>query len=132
MSDGDSKRLKKEAKARAKIEKARARSDATRAKADADAAVARAALPARVPEGVGVSVRKLEGGSELVVSGLKDEQLKRILPEINKEVLIAVTAERSAFRAGLMRFVREGIFQTVVKLVAGLIVGYLLIRFGMR
>ena len=132
MSDGDSKRLKKEAKARAKIEKARARSDATRAKADADAALAREALPARVPEGVGVSVRKLEGGSELVVSGLKDEQLKRILPEINKEVLIAVTAERSAFRAGLMRFVREGIFQTVVKLVAGLIVGYLLIRFGMR
>jgi hypothetical protein len=96
------------------------------------AARASAALPARVPEGVGVSVRKLESGSELVVSGLRDEQLERILPEISKEVLIAVTAERSAFRAGLMRFVREGIFQTIVKLVAGLIVGYLLIRFGMR
>jgi hypothetical protein len=30
-----------------------------------------------------------------------------------------------------MRFVREGVFQTVVKIIAGLVVGYLLIRFGL-
>lgn len=42
------------------------------------------------------------------------------------------TRERGAFRAGLVRLVREGVFQTVVKIVAGLVVGYLLIRFGLR
>jgi hypothetical protein len=41
-------------------------------------------------------------------------------------------AEESSFRAGLLRFVKEGAFQTIVKIVAGLVVGYLLIRFGLR
>jgi len=116
VSDRDAKVMKKEAKARAKIEKARAGANAR----------------GSVPSGVGVSVRKLDNGSELVVSGLEDAQLERILPQINREVMIALTEERSAFRAGLMRFVREGVFQTIVKVVAGLIVGYLLIRFGVR
>jgi uncharacterized membrane protein YqiK len=139
MAKGDAKSRKKEAKARAKAEKAKARAERAQAEAEreravADAEDARAAStpPARMPEGVGVAVRKLGRGSELVVSGLSDEQLQRILPEVNKEVMIAVAAEHSALRAGLMRFVREGAFQTVVKLVAGLIVGYLLIRFGLR
>jgi hypothetical protein len=139
MAGVDAKSGKKGAKARVKAEKAKAkaersRAEADRARAEADAELAGggSAAPTRMPEGVGVAVRKLENGSELVVSGLADEQLRRILPQVNKEVMIAVAAERSAFRAGLMRFVREGVFQTVVKLVAGLIVGYLLIRFGAR
>ncbi|HYW68775.1 MAG TPA: hypothetical protein VE960_04155 [bacterium] len=37
-----------------------------------------------------------------------------------------------SFRAGLLRFVKEGAFQTIVKIVAGLVVGYLLIKFGLR
>ena len=82
-------------------------------------------------DGVGVSIRRKDGGSELVVTGLSDQQLGRLVPQVNKEVLIAVTAERSALRAGLMRFVREGAFQTLIKITAGLIVGYLLIQFGL-
>jgi len=31
----------------------------------------------------------------------------------------------------MMRFVREGAFQTIVKVIAGLIVGILLITFGL-
>jgi hypothetical protein len=119
MSDDNAKARKKEAKAAAKIEKARAR-----------AAAAGAPHPG-TPGGVGVTVRKLDGGSELVVAGLRDEQIERLMPGIQKEVAIALTEEKSAFRAGLLRFVKEGIFQTIVKVVAGLVVGYLLIRFGL-
>ena len=118
MSDIDAKSRKKEAKAAAKAEKARAKATG-------------GDLPAGVPEGVGVSVRKREGVSELVVGGLSDAQLERIVPGISKEDVIAVTEDRSAFRAGLMRFVREGVLQTIVKIVAGLVVGYLLVRLGM-
>ncbi len=32
----------------------------------------------------------------------------------------------------LLRFVREGLFQTIIKVIAGLIVAYLLIRLGLR
>ena len=121
---------------RAKEAKARAKADAEVAGAREEARVEEARLALsrdeRLPAGVGVSIRKRGDASELVVAGLKDEQLRRILPGINKEVMIAVTEERSAFRAGAMRFVREGFFQTIVKIVAGLVVGYLLIRFGLR
>lgn len=44
----------------------------------------------------------------------------------------AIEEDGSAFRTGLLRFVKEGAFQTIVKIVAGLVVGYLLIRFGLR
>jgi hypothetical protein len=138
VSDSDTKARKKEAKSRAKMAKARARE--TEARSDAasgtdDSAGARDRMGLRaaggMPEGVGVSIRRVEGYSELVVSGLRDEQLRRIIPGITKEVTIAMAEERSAFVAGAMRFVREGLFQTVVKIVAGLVVGYLLIRFGL-
>lgn len=131
MSDSDAKARKKEAKAEAKAAKAESKGRAREAQALADAVTA-AAPDGRVPGGVGVSVRRGDGGSELVVSGLSDGQLERLLPEVNKELVIAAVAERSALRAGLLRFVREGLFQTVVKIVAGLVVGYLLIRFGLR
>jgi hypothetical protein len=117
VGDNREKSLKKAAKAKVKIRKAEAK--------------ARGASGS-TRESAGVVLRKREGGSELVISGLTDEQLTRLLPHVHKEVLIAVTEERSVFRARVMRFVREGIFQTVVKVVAGLIVGYLLIRFGLR
>ena len=42
------------------------------------------------------------------------------------------TEGESSYRAGLLRFVKEGAFQTIVKIIAGLVVGYLLIRFGLR
>ena len=115
MSDDSAKVRKKEAKAAAKVEKARAK------------AAAAGASPAGGPGGVGVTVRKLDGGSELVVSGLKDDQVERLLPGIQKEVTIALTQEKSAFRAGLLRFVKEGVFQTIVKVIAGLVVGFLLL-----
>ena len=119
MSDEGAKARKKAAKAAVKIEKARA------------GAGAGGARSAGFPAGVGVAVRKRGGESELVVTGLSDEQLERIVPGISREVVIAVTEDRSAFRAGLLRFVREGVFQTIIKIVAGLVVGYLLIRFGL-
>ena len=128
---GDNAKLeKKRAKAELKAEKARqaaAVEQAQAARARGSAETSRA----RLPEGVGVSVHKREGRSELVVTGLSDPQLARVLPEINKEVLIAVTADHNAVRAGLMRFVREGLFQTIIKVVAGLIVGLLLLRLGL-
>ena len=116
-----------------KIRKKEAKAAVKRAKAEAKAAE-RAAEPRSgpLPGGVGVAIRKTEGSSELVVTGLRDDQLERILPEVNREVLIAVTQERSSLRAAAMRFVREGAFQTVIKIVAGLVVGYLLLRFGLR
>jgi hypothetical protein len=117
MSD-QAKAKKKEAKAAVKVEKARA---AAAEKRDAGTS-----------SGVGVTVRRHEGSSELVVTGLSDRQLERVVPGITREVAIAVTAERSAFKAGLLRFVKEGLFQTIIKVVAGLVVGYLLIRYGPR
>lgn len=122
MGSSDDKIRKKEAKAALK-----------RAKVEAEAVGRTAPTATRpLPDGVGVVIRKTEGSSELVVTGLRDDQLRRILPEVNREVLIAVTQERSSFRAAAMRFVREGAFQTVVKILAGLVVGYLLLRFGLR
>lgn len=53
------------------------------------------------------------------------------MPHIHGEILIAVTAERSSIRAALLRFVREGLFQAFIKMLAGLIVGYLLVRLGL-
>lgn len=118
---------------RDKIRKKEVKAALKRAKAEA--AAGRGTSPGGAgpaPDGVGVSIRTRESGSELVVSGLRDDQLRRLLPEVNREVAIAVTRERSTFRAAAMRFVREGAFQTVIKIVAGLVVGYLLIRFGLR
>jgi hypothetical protein len=115
-----------------KIRKKEAKAAVKRAKAEAKAAGDAQPSAGALPDGVGVAIRKAEGSSELVVTGLRDDQLKRILPEVNREVLIAVTQERSSFRAAAMRFVREGAFQTVIKIVAGLVVGYLLLRFGLR
>ena len=119
-----------------KVRKKEVKAEVKRAKAEAKAAEpgrSSSADPAGVlPAGVGVTIRRLDDSSELVVSGLRDDQLRRILPEVNREVLIAVTQERSSFRAAAMRFVREGAFQTIIKIVAGLVVGYLLLRFGLR
>ena len=66
------------------------------------------------------------------MSGLPEERLRGIVPELSKEIRISATEERSALRAGWLRFVREGLWQTFIKVVAGLIVGYLLLEFGMR
>jgi len=70
--------------------------------------------------------------SELVISGLKREQLQRLLPQINKDLLITQTQDRSAFKAGMLRFFREGVFQTIIKVIAGLIVGLLLYKIGLK
>lgn len=126
MGTSDDKVRKKEVKAAVKRAKVEAKGAAKAAERGQSPAVA------SLPDGVGVAIRRLDGSSELVVSGLRDDQLRRILPEVNREVLIAVTQDRSSFRAAAMRFVREGAFQTVIKIVAGLVVGYLLLRFGLR
>lgn len=126
-SSGDKAR-KKEAKG--EVKKAKAASKAAKVGARAEGGPRPPAGP--LPDGVGVAIRRAEGSLELVVTGLRDDQLRRILPEVNREVLIAVTREKSSFRAAAMRFVREGAFQTIIKVVAGLVVGYLLLRFGLR
>ena len=140
MNDYEEKLDKKVAKARAKIATVEAKAEAKAAKAQAksriaaleNAALSRSTRFRGFPDGVNISVRQTDDGSELVVSGLRDEQLRRLLPEVNKEVFITVTEDKSSFKAGVMRFVREGVFQTVVKVIAGLIVGYLLLRFGLK
>ena len=120
-----------------KIGKKAAKAAVKRAKAASKAGTRAVAPPRRpgtteLPDDVGVIIRRVGESSELVVSGLGDEQLARLVPQVNREVLITVVAGRSAFRAGIMRFVREGVFQTVVKVIAGLVAGYLLLRFGLR
>lgn len=84
------------------------------------------------PRRISIDVHEVGGYSELVISGLKREQLQRLLPQINRDVLIAQVHEKSAFRAGMLRFFREGAFQTLVKVVAGLIVGILLFKFKLK
>jgi len=121
LGDEKEKYMKKLAKARVKIEKAKIK-----------AAVSCGEIK-EFPDGVGITVRRHgDDNSELVVFGLTDEQLNRIIPQINREVLITITRERNSVKAAFMRFVREGIFHTIVKVVAGLIVGYLLVKIGLR
>jgi hypothetical protein len=119
-------------KAEHKIEKKRAKAEAKIAKARAKAETVKASSASGLPPGVGVSIQRRDDASDLVVTGLRDDQLERVLPHVAKEVLIAVTAEKSSFRAGMMRMAREGLFQTLIKVIAGLIVGLLLVRFGLR
>lgn len=121
MSSSKHKSDKKRAKAEVKVAKARAKAEMSKASAVSG-----------LPPGVGVSIRRGDGGSDLIVTGLKDDQLERVLPHVSKEVLIAVTAEKSSFRAAMMRMAREGLFQTLIKIIAGLIVGLLLVQFGLR
>jgi hypothetical protein len=141
LNDYKDKLDQKVAKAKAKVATAQAKAKAKAAKAEAKAAsiaatknvaLSKSTRFRGLPDGVSVSVQQTEHGAELVVSGLRDDQLRRLLPEINREVLITVTEDKSSLKAGVMRFVREGTFQTVVKVIAGLIVGYLLVRFGLR
>jgi hypothetical protein len=127
VSSGDDKIRKKKIKAQVKRAKA-----AGKALAAAGPGRPPGDRADRLPPGVGVTIRRQDDSSELVVSGLRHDQLRRILPQINREVLIAVTEERSSLRAAAMRFVREGAFQTLIKIVAGLVVGYILVRFGLR
>jgi hypothetical protein len=136
VAEGDYKRAKKLAKARVKAEKAHAKS---RTEERRDVAQAGFGQPPEVRQrgpvlsgGASVAVRPGESGSELVVRGLNERQLARLMPHVSREVLIAVTADESTFRAVMMRFVREGAFQTAVKIAAGLVVGFLLLKFGPR
>ena len=120
MQNNTSKTDKKIAKARVKAAKAEAKILGEQGKMQSGA----------MPEGIGVKIIKGTHGSDLIVSGLNDQQLQRLVPQVNKEVLITVAEDTSTVRAALMRFVREGLFQTIIKAVAGLIVGYLLFKFG--
>jgi len=123
MGNNAAKLLKKNAKAEIKRQKKASEP----ADAPSDAPIAR-----QLPDGVSVSVQKRGDGTDLVVTGLSEQQLKRLLPDVTREIMITVTEEQSHLRAGMMRFVREGIFQTIVKVIAGLIVGILLIFFGTK
>lgn len=129
MTDYDEKTEKKRIKAEAKAAKAETK---VRIAAVQNSTSGALKGPGRIPDGVGIAIHKRNGGSELVVSGLRDDQLKRLLPQVNREVLITITEDENSFRAALMRFVREGIFQTIIKVAAGLIVGYLLLMFGLN
>ncbi len=84
------------------------------------------------PPGITINISESGKNSDLIITGLTSNQMKRILPRLNKELLITFTEEDSPFRASLLRFLREGLFHTVVKIIAGLIVGYLLFYIGLR
>ena len=118
---GENKLEKKEAKARAKI-----------AKGEAKVRAAELRGSTGLPEGVGIAMKETGDGTQLTIHGLSETQLNRIIPQINKEILISMTEDKNSLKAGFMRFVREGVFQTIIKIIAGLVVGYLLIQFGME
>lgn len=122
------KQIQDEAKAKAKAVKAEGKLRAQRLRGSSLSSVEEDSEPRRIS----IDVHEAGGYSELVISGLKREQLKRLLPQINRDVLITQVYEKSAFKAELLRFFREGSFQTVVKVIAGLIVGLLLYKFGLK
>ena len=122
------KQIRDEARAKAKAVKAEGKLRAQRLQGSSLKNVAEEGQPRRIS----IDVHEVGGYSELVISGLKREQLQRLLPQINKDILITQVHEKSAFRAGLLRFFREGTFQTIVKVIAGLIVGLLLYKFGLK
>lgn len=122
------KQIREEAKAKAKSVKAEGKLRAQRLRASSLSNLDAESEPTRIS----IDVHEVGGYSELVISGLKREQLQRLLPQINKDVLIAQLQDQSAFKAGLLRFFREGAFQTVIKVIAGLIVGLLLFKFGLK
>lgn len=86
----------------AKAEKRRAKTEAKAAKAEAKAAKAEA-----------------------------KRRAKEATPQGNGAEAAPATPA-PGFRASLVRVVREGLFQTVIKVIAGLIVAYLIYRFGFR
>ena len=122
------KQIQEEAKAKAKAVKAEGKLRAQRLRASSLNSEDGACEPSRIS----IDVHEVGGYSELVISGLKREQLQRLLPQIHKDVLITQVQDQSAFKAGLLRFFREGAFQTLVKVVAGLIVGLLLFKIGLK
>ena len=122
------KQIQNEAKAKAKAIKAEGKLRAQRLRGSSLTSTDDINEPRRIS----IDVHEVGGYSELVISGLKREQLHRLLPQINRDVIITQVQEQSAFRAGLLRFFREGAFQTLVKVVAGLIVGVLLYKVGLK
>jgi hypothetical protein len=119
----------KEGKKAAKAEVKRAKAEMKAVRLRDDAGRAPGAL--RLPSGVGVAIQPGESGADLVVTGLRRDQLERLVPQVTKEILITVTEDRSAVRGAFLRFVREGLVPTLIKVIAGLIVGFLLVRFGL-
>ncbi len=119
MGDGDKKDLK--------LEKKRIKAEAKASKVGMSFLSGSYKMK-NIPDGIEVNINKTQNGSQLVVTGLNDDQLNRLIPQINKEVLISITEDQSSLKAALMRFVREGIFQTIIKVIAGLVVGYVLIK----
>ncbi len=85
-----------------------------------------------LPQGITININDKNKTNDLVVTGLTPDQMKRILPRLNKDLLITFTEESNPFRASLLRFLREGLFHTIIKVIAGLIVGYLLVYIGLR
>lgn len=122
---GSDKEGKKAAKA--EVKKAKVEMKAATLREDA----ARGPGSLRLPSGVGVAIQQRESGADLVVTGLRRDQLERLIPHVTKEVLITVTQDRSAVRGAFLGFVREGLVPTLIKVIAGLIVGFLLVRFGL-
>ena len=136
--DSEEKKRRKQTKAQVKQiqDEAKAKAKAVKAEGKLRAQRLRGSSLKNVEEDeqrrISIDVHEVGGYSELVISGLKREQVQRLLPQINRDVLITQVHERSAFKAGLLRFFREGTFQTVVKVIAGLIVGVLLFKFGLK
>ena len=133
MDSAEKKRLK-QTKAQVKQirEEAKAKAKAVKAEGKLRASSLNSVDGKSEPSRISIDVHEVGGYSELVISGLKREQLQRLLPQINRDVLITQVQDQSAFKAGLLRFFREGAFQTMVKVVAGLIVGLLLYKIGLR
>ncbi len=122
------KQIREEAKAKAKAVKAEGKLRAQRMRASSLSSAEEVEEPRRIS----IDVHEVGKHNELVISGLTREQLQRLLPQINKDVLITRVHEKSRFKAILLRFFREGAFQTLVKVVAGLIVGILLFKIGLK
>ncbi|MBN2134201.1 MAG: hypothetical protein JW737_00570, partial [Acidobacteria bacterium] len=74
-------------------------------------------------QGTGIFIENVGDNSRLIVEGLNKDQLQRLLPEVNKEVFITLTETRNPVKAMFLKFIREGAWETLIKVIAGLIVG---------
>jgi len=125
------KKQKKLAKAKVKIAKAEAKAQQKQVNEE-DNSYHSFIDKTKLPHGITISINDKDKTSDLIVTGLTQDQMKRILPRLNKDLLITFTEDKNPLKASLLRFLREGLFHAIVKVIAGLIVGYLLFYIGLR
>ncbi|MFO7890987.1 MAG: hypothetical protein R6V04_11675 [bacterium] len=133
MSDSKEELKKQKKLAKAKVKIAKAETKAKEKQIKEESKIYNSLIDKKkFPQGITITINEKDKTSDLIVTGLTQDQMKRILPRLNRDLLITFTEEHNPLRASLLRFLREGLFHTLIKVIAGLIVGYVLFYIGLR